>query len=237
MMTISEEAACSARRDSSPLVLLGGLAVAALLLFVMLKLGSELLEGEGAAFDRAILLVLRVPGHPDLPVGPLWLRVVMRDITGLGGGTQLTLLVLTAAGLLIARQAIRTALLLVVATASGGFLVALLKDRFGRPRPTLVDHLVEVHSASFPSGHAANSAIVFLTIATLVARVETTRRERIYTLAIAMLLTLLVGISRVYLGVHWPSDVLAGWLLGAGWAALWWVVANALPASSQMSQN
>lgn len=236
-MTMPEKPVPAARQDRTPLTLLSGIALAALLLLLVLKLGSELLEGEGTALDRAILLALRVPGHPGTPIGPLWLRLSMLDITSLGSGTLLTLFILVAAGLLMVRRAFRTALILVLATASGGTLVALLKDRFARPRPALVDHLVQVHSASFPSGHAANSALVFLTIAALVARVETRRRERLYTIAAALLLTMLVGFSRVYLGVHWPSDVLAGWMLGAGWAALWWVLANLLGARENLSQK
>jgi undecaprenyl-diphosphatase len=227
-MAISERSEPPAIRDRTPLWLFIGVALAAALIFLMLKLGGEILEGEGGALDRALLLALRVPGHPATPVGPFWLRRAMLDITSLGGGTQLTLLVLFAVGLLLVRRARRTALLLVLATASGGWLVALLKDRFARPRPALVDHLVQVQSASYPSGHAANSAVVFLTLAALLMRVETQRAERIYTFAAAILLTFSVGFSRVYLGVHWPSDVAAGWLLGSGWAVLWWVIAAAL---------
>ncbi len=226
-MAISEQAAPAAR-DRTSLLMFGGLALAAALLFLMLKLGSEILEGEGSAFDRMLLLALRVSGDPGTPIGPLWLRRTMLDITSLGGGTQLTLLVAFAAGLLIVRRAMRTALLLILATASGGILVALLKERFARPRPELVDHLVQVQSASFPSGHAANSAIVFLTLAALLMRIETKRAERFYTFAVAILLTMAVGMSRVYLGVHWPSDVAAGWMLGSGWALLWWVLAATL---------
>jgi undecaprenyl-diphosphatase len=225
-MAISEQAATKVRRDPTAILLLGALALAAGLLFLAIKLGGEILEGEGTAIDRAILLALRVTGDPGTPIGGAWLRRMMVDVTGIGGGTQLTLLVALAAGLLIVRRAVLTAILLVVATASGGMLVALLKDRFARPRPALVDHLVQVQTASFPSGHAANSALVFLTLAALLTRIETTRAERLYTFAAAMTLTILVGISRVYLGVHWPSDVAAGWMLGAGWAMLWWVLAT-----------
>lgn len=227
-MTISERAAPRGQRDRAVPWLLAGLVFAAALILLMFKLGGEMLEGEGGTLDQSLLLALRVPGHPGTPIGPLWLRRAMLGITGIGGGVQLTLLVAFAAGLLLVRRAARTALLLVLATASGGWLVALLKDRFARPRPALVDHLVQVQSASFPSGHAANSAVVFLTLAALLMRVETVRAERIYTFGVAILLTVMVGISRVYLGVHWPSDVAAGWLLGAGWALLWWVLAAAL---------
>ena len=226
-MAISEGPAPAASGDRTPLLMLVGLATGATLLFLTLKLGSEILEGEGTGLDRALMLALRVPGHPEMPIGPAWLRRAMLGITNFGGGIQLTALVAFAAGLLIIRGARRIALLLVLATSSGGILVALLKSQFARPRPALVDHLVQVQSASFPSGHAANSAMVFLTLGALLMRVETTHAERLYTFSVAIVLTIAVGISRVYLGVHWPSDVAGGWMLGAGWALLWWILAAA----------
>lgn len=225
------ETALPGARDRTPLALLAAFAAVAGLAFIVLRWGGGIWGGDGAALDGALLLAMRVPGHSDTPIGPFWLRQVMIDITGLGGGTPLTLFVILAAGVLLVRRAIRTALLLVMGTASGGLIVDLLKDRFARPRPALVDHLVDVQSASFPSAHAANSAIVFLTMAALVSRIEATRGERSYTFAAAILLTLAVGSTRVYLGVHWPSDVAAGWLLGTGWALLWWVIAQALAPS------
>jgi undecaprenyl-diphosphatase len=223
-MTSGDEAHPKGKGDRSLPLLAGALLVAAMLLFAAFRLSA----GEPGELDRALMLALRDPADPAAPIGPFWLRKAMVELTNLGSGSELTLIVIVAAGLLIVRRAFRTALLLVAATASGGLMVSLLKARFAHPRPTLVDHLVEVQSASFPSAHAANSAIVFLTVATFLLRIETGAIERIYTIAVAILLTLLVGISRVYLGVHWPSDVAAGWMLGSAWAILWWVAVAAL---------
>jgi undecaprenyl-diphosphatase len=94
-----------------------------------------------------------------------------------------------------------------------------------RPRPELVSHLVEVQTSSFPSGHATLSAVVYLTIGALLAREQKSRRTRLYVMTVAILMALLIGCSRVYLGVHWPTDVLAGWAIGSGWAMLCWIAA------------
>lgn len=207
----------------APLLALG---FAACLLLLLLKLGSEILEGEGGPWDGNLLSALRVAGDPTRPIGPAWLRGAMLNITSLGSGTILTLVVASVAGFLCLARARMTALLIVASAITGSIATALLKDAFGRPRPSVVEQLVNVQSASFPSGHAADSAIVYLTIGALLVRVEHGRALRAYTLTLALLLTLLVGASRVYLGVHWPSDVLAGWLFGVGWALLWWSIAT-----------
>jgi undecaprenyl-diphosphatase len=109
-------------------------------------------------------------------------------------------------------------------TAAGALLSTLAKLGFARPRPDLVPHGAEVYTHSFPSGHAMSSAVIFLTLGVMIALVQESRRIKFYVLAFAVLLTMLVGMSRVYLGVHWPSDVLAGWALGAAWATLGWLV-------------
>lgn len=177
------------------------------------------------AWDRAIMLSLRVPGDLARPIGPGWLHAALIDITALGSGTVLTIAVVAAAALLLAARLRLTALLVLLATASGSVLAAQAKHWVGRPRPELVDHLVQVTGLSFPSGHATNSAIVYLTLAGLVAQVERGRAVRNVTFALAILLVGMIGTSRVYLGVHWPSDVLAGWCAGTGWAAAWWWIA------------
>lgn len=217
-----------ARGDRMPIRQLAWFAAAAALLFILLKFAAGPIVGDPAAFDRALLLALRDPADPAVPAGPFRLRKAMIEITGFGGGIQLGLIVIAAAGLLMARRAAGAALLLAAATASGGWIVTLLKERVAHPRPRLVEHFVQAHSASFPSAHAANSAIVFLTLAALFAGIETDRAAHRYMFSAAILLTMLVGVSRVYLGVHWPSDVAAGWMLGAAWACLWSMLARAI---------
>ena len=152
----------------------------------------------------------------------------LHDVTALGSITNLTLLTLGVAGyLLLCRAYSRVALL--AASILGGMLIEnLLKRGFDRPRPDLVPHGVDVYTASFPSGHAMLSAVVFLTFGAMIASVQTSRWLRAYLLGLAIALSLLIGFSRVYLGVHWPSDVLAGWAVGSGWAALVWLISRSL---------
>jgi undecaprenyl-diphosphatase len=185
-----------------------------------LKFAGEVGEGETAGFDRWLLEALRVPGHPELPIGPHWLAQAMTDITALGGYTVLSLLVLLTTGYLVAAGKSRNAGFMLAAIVSGVVLGILLKAIFVRPRPDIVDHLVSVATPSFPSGHAMNSAIIYLTLGALLARAQTRRRVRAYIVAAAVLLTFVVGCSRVFLGVHWPTDVAAGWVVGTAWALL-----------------
>lgn len=198
--------------------------IVAVALLAVVRLGFEIREDGTSAFDRWMLVSLRSPGNPGMPIGPAWLRPVFIDISALGGVTSLTLLTVTAIGYLLAARRWTTAALLAAATGSGSLLGQLLKSTFARARPTLVPHLVEVHSLSFPSGHATNSAMVFLTLGLLVAREQVARPLRVYVVAIAIAATMLVGFSRVYNGVHWPTDVVAGWAIGASWALLWWAI-------------
>jgi undecaprenyl-diphosphatase len=152
----------------------------------------------------------------------------MRDLTALGSATVLVLFVLAVAGALLARRQHHALVLLLVAALGGMLLNILLKPVFGRPRPDAVLRLVEVKSLSFPSGHAMGSAIIYFTLAALLARLVEARALKLYFLGLAALLTFLVGASRVYLGVHYPSDVLAGWTVGLAWALLCWTVARYL---------
>jgi undecaprenyl-diphosphatase len=112
----------------------------------------------------------------------------------------------------------------------------VLKEFFERPRPDLVPHGAEVFTASFPSGHAMMSAVVYLTLGALLARVETGLRVKAFVLSVSVLLTVLVGISRVYLGVHWPTDVLAGWTVGAAWAVMCWLIARVLQRKGRVEE-
>lgn len=168
------------------------------------------------AFDRGIIVGLR-QWH-----GPSWLPKVAADITALGGGVVLTLVVLIVAGLLLIQRLWLTALAVALASLTGGMVVDLIKGQVLRARPDLVPHLVDVSGYSFPSGHATSSAVVYLTLATLAGQVMPDRAARLYLLVSAVLLVGAIGCSRVYLGVHWPSDVLTGWSFGTLWALGWW---------------
>lgn len=206
------------------LVVLLAFALTALTLLIIFKLGSEVMEGDTKAFDIAVLTRLRHATEGDAP----WkaaLRAVMLDVTALGDNATLVIVVAMAAGFLMLSQQHRLGILLVAASASGGLVSTALKLTFDRPRPDVVAHLTSFGTASFPSGHAMNSAVIYLTLAGLVARAVPTLRLRVYTLCCAVALTLSIGLSRLYLGVHWSTDVLAGWIAGAGWAVLWWSIA------------
>jgi undecaprenyl-diphosphatase len=201
--------------------------------WIFVGLAEEVSEGETHAIDQALLLALRNPLDPADPLGPGWLEEVMRDVTALGSISVLGAITLAAAGylLLLGR---RNSSLLVLASVGGGQLFSsLFKLGFDRPRPDLVPHGTLVYTASFPSGHAMLSAVTYLTLAALLARVQPRRALKIYVLGLAVILTVAVGVSRVYLGVHWPSDVLAGWTAGAAWALGCWLVAGWLEGSGQ----
>lgn len=204
-----------------------GAALAALAVVAAGLLGfaavMQMVEGGTHRFDEAVLLALRRPGAPDQPIGPAWLTLSAREVTALGSIPVLGLLGLLALGYLVLDGRWRAVLLLLVSLPGGLLLNSLLKQGFDRPRPALVARLMDVQTASFPSGHAMLSAIGFLTLGALLASGARGRRHRAYILGMAVALTLLVGGSRVWLGVHWPTDVLAGWCLGAAWAMGCWL--------------
>jgi undecaprenyl-diphosphatase len=192
--------------------------------WAFVALAGNVSEGDTHAFDERLLLLLRNPADHADPLGPRWVEEMMRDITGLAGTGILVLLTAGIAGYLALQRQARMALLLLLAIGGGSLLSTLLKQSFDRPRPDLVPHGVYVGSASFPSGHAMLAAVTYLTLGALLARIQPHRRLKAYLMLLAMLLTFLVGISRIYLGVHWPTDVLAGWAVGAVWALLCWLV-------------
>ena len=200
-------------------------AVAAVGILAFAGIADATVEGESRAFDESILLALRTPGDANDPIGPAWFDLAMNDITSLGGVIILSLISLSVVVYLFMQGKWKNAVVVAGASASGVILSETLKVGFARPRPDLVPQLVEVHSLSFPSGHAMLSAVIYLTLGALLARFHKRKRERALIMLYAVLITMLVGASRVYLGVHWPTDVLAGWALGAAWAALWWLFA------------
>lgn len=184
------------------------------LLIVALKYAGAL-EG----FDAALLMALRTD-DPGVAIGPGWLEQGAVQFTALGGYTAMGLVVLVAAGGFAIMGRRQAATILPVAFLSAIAVENVLKLLFARPRPDIVGHLVETHTMSFPSGHAMVGAVVWLTLGMIVARVSPHIRLRRYALAVAVAMTFLLGASRLYLGVHWPSDVLAGWSLGVAWVAV-----------------
>jgi undecaprenyl-diphosphatase len=200
----------------------------ALGIWVFAEVADEVGEGEAEGVDAMLLLALRSPSDLADPIGPEWLEEMGRDITALGGFTILTLLTIVVVGYLLLSRKSRAALLVLTSVLGAVGFSYLLKGLFGRARPALVPHLVVVHSASFPSGHAMLSAAVYLTLGALLARLQTRLLVKAYVLICALLLSFLVGVSRVYVGVHWPTDVLAGWAAGAAWASLCWMLARRL---------
>jgi undecaprenyl-diphosphatase len=208
--------------------MLGVFIILAGALWGFVEITDEVLEGTTASLDEKILLALRSPVDAADPLGPLWFEEMARDITAFGGIGVLALFTALAAGFLVLQRKRRTAIYLLVATGGGIVVSILLKAGFDRPRPDLVPHGQAVYTSSFPSGHSMLSAVTLLTIGALLASAQPNLRLKIYLLSVAVLLTLLVGFSRVYLGVHWPTDVLAGWTAGAAWALLCWVGAEHL---------
>jgi undecaprenyl-diphosphatase len=202
------------------------LALIAALIAGFGRIAGAIVSGDTYSFDRRLLLALRDPADPADPIGPAWIEHVMRDITSLGSFTVVIVTTLVVIGYLVIDGKRAAALFVLISILGGIALSELLKHLFARPRPDLVAHLVDVQTTSFPSGHAMLSAVTFLTLGALLTRVQARRRVKIYLISVAILLTLLVGGSRVYLGVHWPTDVLAGWCAGAGWAMACWLVAR-----------
>ena len=185
-------------------------------------------EGDTQTFDENIIRSLRQPDDPRVPIGPHWMEEVGRDFTALGGYSVLVFVFVAVLGYL-ALDRKYGAMLFVTAAIVGGFLLTYgLKAVFRRPRPEIVPHLSIVMTSSFPCGHSMMSAVVYLTLGTLLGRFVPSFAIRSYFLALAVILTTLVGASRVYMGVHYPTDVLAGWSAGMAWATFCWLIARRL---------
>lgn len=187
--------------------------------WTFVKLAEKIRKKGTEEIDNQILRALRQPGNPAIPIGPNWLPEVARDITALGSGTDLTLVSVVLVGFLCLNRRFRAAGYLIASLGSGMLLCQLLKELFVRRRPTVVAHLTHFDPESFPSGHSMGSALVYLTLGGIISRQVKGPIAKFYFLSVALLITMLVGISRLYLGVHYPSDVLAGWAVGSLWSS------------------
>lgn len=189
-----------------------------------LEISEEVLEGDTHALDTAILMMLRDGGNPQNPLGPPWLEEMVRDISGLGGIAILTMVTLGAGLYLWMLKKPGQALYLLGTIFIGALITNVLKYGYSRPRPDLVPHGSYTFTGSFPSGHSMMAALVYLTVGMLLARAHKSVSLKIYFIATAVIITVAVGISRVYLGVHWPTDVVAGWMGGAVCALAFWII-------------
>lgn len=208
-----------------PAVLIA-LLVTILAVWGFIELADEVTDGDTAHFDEWAIRALRRTDDPSQPLGPRWLWEVGRDMTALGGMAVLGLLTAAVAGFLWLKRMYGALLLVLAATLGGTLMSLLLKEFFERPRPGLVPHLSQVYTSSFPSGHAMLSATVYLTLGTLLGQFVHGFHLKAYFLIVAIFLTVLVGCSRVYMGVHYPTDVLAGWAAGLAWALGCWLIAR-----------
>lgn len=195
----------------------------ACLLFVFGVIAQNVIAGRSFALDQRVLLALRDPANPSAPIGPAWLQEAARDLTSLGSIIVLAIITLSVSGYLSLARKYAAAGLMILAVCGGIVLNDLLKAAITRPRPDLVYQAVRVFTSSFPSGHAELSATAYLTIAALLAQSQSSFKIGLYFIALAVLLTIIIGVSRIYLGVHYPTDVLGGWCIGAAWALGCWV--------------
>ncbi|TQS71625.1 phosphatase PAP2 family protein [Rhodobacteraceae bacterium] len=197
-------------------------------------IAGEMREGDTSAFDESILLWFRDAADPNQLKGPAWVETVVRDITALGGVTVLGALTLFTAGYLLMEGYRRQVVILLSAVMGGQIVSHVAKTLFDRTRPDLVPHGTDVTTASFPSGHSMMATITWLTLAVMLARLRQRRATRAYIIAIAVGISCAVGISRIALGVHWPTDVLAGWAIGSAWALFCFLLADwLLPARAK----
>lgn len=222
-----------ASSELQPLLVLAGIV---LLVAAFWGLAQLVTAGHTSSFDRYVFVLFRPSDDLALTVGPTWLKEAARDVTALGSVIVLGFMVLAAVGYLVMAGKRAGALLVLGAVVGGQLLSTGLKNIFERARPDLVPDAPTVFTASFPSGHAMLSAVTYLTLGALLARVDARRHLRIYVLSLAVFLTVSIGVTRVFLGVHWPTDVLAGWCIGTAWATLCWFVALWLQRRGQVEQ-
>ncbi len=212
-----------APRAGFPARLLAVIVLVGAAVWGVLFLRSEIGEGETTGFDRALILALRQSVDPNKLRGPAWLHETARDITALGGFTVLGLVALAAVAVLLVYGRRRQAVVFAVAAVCAQVIAEAVKHVVGRPRPAFVLQYDLIASSSFPSGHSMMAPAIYFTLASIVAAGELRPAARVLLMVGSVALVLAIGVSRVYLGVHWPTDVLAGWTLGSAVALLAWV--------------
>ena len=222
------------RRELLPFIVL---VVIALIIWAFVALAGEVMEGDTTAFDRAILFAFRNPADVSQPIGSRTVQEMARDVTALGGVALVVFITASVVVYLLLIRKFRIMLFVILAIGVGALISTLLKMGFDRPRPDLFPRGAYVETASFPSGHSMLSAITYLTLGALLARLQPSRRVKAYLIGLAIFITVMVGISRIYLAVHWPTDVLAGWAAGAAWALLCWFVAYVLQRRGKIEQT
>jgi len=204
---------------------LAALFIAGLGVSIFLWIADEMQEEGPHGIDERVLMFLRPGANPHDALGPAWLQQAATELTTLGGTTNLSLIVLIAIAFLLLHRRVASALFVLTAVLGGTGISEIIKAMFGRDRPPLIYRAVVSTNASFPSGHAMLSTITYLTLGALLAQVMPGRRQKVFVFTTAVILALIIGASRVYLGVHWLTDVLAGWSLGAAWAMICWLAA------------
>lgn len=207
------------RNDREVMLLLGCSAVL-LCVWAFVAIASEAGEPEHRPLEERILRSFRSAEDPHRLVGPAWVEEVTRDCSALGGMAITVLLLTLITGYLVLDGKLGLAALLICATGSGAVVGASLKHFFARPRPTVVPLLDRVSDWSFPSGHSFNSAVVYITLGIVLAEATARKAGKVYCIGAGFLVSGLIGVSRVMLGVHYPTDVLGGWAAGTGWAAV-----------------
>jgi undecaprenyl-diphosphatase len=205
--------------------------------WVFIEIADEVTEGSTKEFDEWVLKTLRNAEDYEVPRGPVWLPESVRDITALGSGMILTLITLSVAGFLVLRKEYKILWLLLFAVIGGALIDAALKEFFARERPDVVMKLMTATSFSFPSGHSMMSMVVYLSLGSLIARLQTRRRIRVYIIGLALFFSFIIGLSRIYLGVHYPTDVMAGWSIGLAWASIVWFVAWYIQKRSEKTET
>jgi undecaprenyl-diphosphatase len=215
------------RISGNELLMLVALLIVVLGTWGFIQLAGKVMAGSTESFDQWAVHSFRAAVIRHVPIDPGILDQAFIDITALGGPTVLVMMTVAIVGFLLWDRRYNAMLLVLMATGGGVILAYLLKEAVGRARPEGL-HLNVVATSSFPSGHSMLSAIVYPTLGTLLARVVPRKRLKIYFMLVALTLSGLIGVSRVYLGVHYPTDVLAGWAAGLAWAALSWTVTKYL---------